>query len=335
MCKADYAACVRIIKSSMTWRAGVDGSGGRGFVEYCLDDFRRLSTMAVKIVPAMPDRPGIKWLDIRAAVDIIILTGIDQPIGHDRHTQVRRRQTQPTPQAGDSSSPPRSCHGRVFSRQRFFRSSRSGAGQVRDAATRREREGVRQSGGPGVWSFPAFVLSGAEGASTKRSGRITSSEARAAARPQSDGGSVGVPRAKACRAAGLAVFRTGATNTETVPRADPSTHHRARVVAASKKTPLSDPIRQNREPASDRGLQDCYEQLRRANLTGTGAARTVLQQQGMKSWMEAVEHSVMGRCVENAARRPAQAGNSTEGDQRQIVLLLAAIVGQQAERSQP
>src|SRR5260370_16610187 len=154
-------------------------------------------------------------------------------------THRRPRQTQHPAQARNPASSSRCGQRRVLSEQRFLRPSRSGAGQVRNAATRRGRSSLRQQGGAGVWTVPAFVLSGADGVPTKRPGRIDPAKTRTASRPQADPASAGLPRGNARRAAHLAINRTGAASAETLRGSDPPAHDQPSALTPSTNTPTS------------------------------------------------------------------------------------------------
>src|SRR6266702_4389225 len=96
----------------------------------------------------------------------------------DRPTQ--RGQAPRAAAAGEPQSAPRCRDASAVSGRRVLRSSRSAAGQVRDAARGARGQAADQRGGQGVRFLPPVVLSGSGGLRTGRTGRSDSAEDRAA-----------------------------------------------------------------------------------------------------------------------------------------------------------
>jgi hypothetical protein len=129
-------------------------------------------------------------------------------------------------------------------------------------------------------------LTGGLAAVGQRSGWPDSTKAGTARSPQINSSAAGFPAAETRRSARVDVFRTGQTGPHRIRRSDSSTHHRASVIPASKKT-------LNRRWVPPGAAVDAprarYEQLREHNLARiqTGWESDLLMQQGMRSWIEA------------------------------------------------
>src|SRR5579863_224744 len=124
-------------------------------------------------------------LDTVPEWSIIILT----PIAGSQTANGRSRYEAPdAPTTGNAEPTPQSRPRRVVSPGRVFRSSRSGSGQVRDAAPSADRRAVRYRCGFKLWFFAALFLSGTIGLRAKRSCGLGPTQTRSQAGTQAHRG---------------------------------------------------------------------------------------------------------------------------------------------------
>src|SRR5919197_3701498 len=199
-----------------------------------------------------------------------------------------RSQVSGPPPTGLFPSPRRAGHRRPVCDPRVFRSPRPRAGQIRDAAPRAERGTRRWPLGGGGRLLASLVLSSTGRVSAGRTAGADPAEAWAEKRPQAHRR---CPRVCPSGTSGRFVpasSGSGCTRQGPIRHHRPSTQHRARLDAPSKKTAVNEPL-----PPSVLG-QDFvvrYEQLRQDALNGSprvrGVGFTLFLRHGTTEWMRA------------------------------------------------
>jgi len=143
-----------------------------------------------------------------------------------------------SPPDGHPQSATRPGEGRVVQRQRFLRSERCPAGEIRNAASRSPRRLHGEASRQGLWFFASVLLSGSGGVHPRWPGRAGAPETGTKTRSQVVAEGRGIRRADHRRRSqsGLGRRRTAEVRHLRTP-----TEHRAGVGAREKKTTLAEP----------------------------------------------------------------------------------------------
>jgi len=265
-----------------------------------------------------------KVLDNVLIWSIIIFT--ERTIGSGAD-EGKRSQTRSPAAAGGSQPAASPGHRRTVRQEQLFRSQRSGPGQVRDATPGAGRRPVDYRRCGRFWFFATILLSGPVGIRTGWSRRPSPAQAWPQTSTQAYRRSFEFhPRSTSEGPLG-STWGTSAIDSPTLWHEGASTKYRARAVAASKKTPLSE---FNRGPAVQQDLVAHYEQLRREvtevsvrRRQGLGLA--LFLSRGMMAWMQA-----WSECISFApsqAPAPATMTVPIPVDLRaQVATLLAGII---------
>lgn len=270
-------------------------------------------------------RPGSqKELDTIFGKSIIIFT---LRLGHIPPTDGRPGpQTPDASTTGNAEPAPESRTRRVVSPGRFLRRSRSGPGQVRDAAPGTDRRQVCDRCGRELWLFPAIFLSGTIGLRAKRSCRSGAPQTRPQAGAQTYRRDPHIHWRDASERTIYSIAGSGETDPGTLRHQGSSTKYRAQSAASSKKT-----LNEAGDPAATRhDLAARYEQLRRdamGRLTSgdQGLGLALFLRRGMTAWMQA--WSECAGNVEPATRSQPVVHETIPVDMRsQIATLLAGMI---------
>ncbi len=264
-----------------------------------------------------------KELDSRIYMYIILFT-------ETRHGRPATNQTILLARAGHVESSPESSAARKLSRQRVLRSGRFAAGQVRDAATRRCRQAIGQSGSKDIWLFAPVVLSSAGRLSRGWPCGAVTTKTRAPLRAQTHARTDAVRDTTSARRADHLQSSDSGTNRRTLPCLGSPAQHRSSATT-SKKTPVSP------EPAAislaDRRLVSAYEEIRSQAVQGMrrGPGLALMMARGFRYWMEACSllFANEGRCTQ-VPDRPAPSMPS--GLRGELVVLLASMLLRRASR---
>src|ERR1700733_15399716 len=140
-----------------------------------------------------------------------------------------------SPPDGHAQSATRPGEGRVVHRQRFLRSERPPAGQIRNAASRLPRRLHGEASRQGLWFFASLLLSGAGGVHPRWPGRPGAAETGTKTRSQvvPEGGGIRHADRRRRSRSGLGRRRTAEVRHLRAP-----TEHRAGLGAREKKTTL-------------------------------------------------------------------------------------------------
>jgi hypothetical protein len=302
MCKANYAHSVK----------------GKMFL--CAPpgaDFRSIIHLYSFYLGTQSTRFEQKGLDSTPYKNIIVLTDVSFSTKTAAASSGRRAEPQS-----------RRCHGRVVSAERVFRSCRFGAGQVRNAAASATRGTAGERSCPGLWLFPAFVLSGTSRFRRGGLGWFTSPQTRTKGWPQVDRRSDGFRQPDAGTGYVLILGRNRQAHSGAVSDFHSSAQYRS-PVEPSKKTHL------NVVEASDRSqraeLSSAYEQLR-SQVLGVngkpprGPGLAVFLGRGMKAWIDAYRQWSACTATSKTARSPRSTTLCTPVENEVIVLLTGMLL---------
>ncbi len=257
-----------------------------------------------------------KELDTKTECIIIVFTA---PHGRSATDQTivspRKRDTQPAAAGRKKRDVPG---------QRFLRSRRSAAGQIRDAPSRRGRQAIGQRGSEGVRILATVLLPGTGSISGRRTRRPVAAQARSTIRAQADGRPdelrCGTPQRRSAHFQSA----TGQSNRRTLWHLSSPAQHRP-AVASSKKTPV------NGAPAAvsadDRRLVAAYEELRSQAVEQwqRGPGLALMRNRGFRCWMEACRQLLDAPC-RSGILKDHPATDVPTGLRGEMVLLLASVL---------
>jgi hypothetical protein len=257
-----------------------------------------------------------KELDTKTECIIIVFTAFHGRSATDQTiVSPRQRDTQPAAKRREKRDVPG---------QRFLRSRRSAAGQIRDAPPRRGRQAVGQRGSEGVRILATVLLSGTGSISGRRCRRPVTAQARPTIRAQADGRSDELRGGTPQRRSEHFQSATGQSNRRTLWHLSSPAQHRP-AVAASKKTSV------NGAPAAvsgdDRRLVAAYEELRSQAVEQwqRGPGLALMRNRGFRCWMEACRQLLDAPCRSGILKdQPATAVPA--GLRGEMVLLLASML---------
>jgi hypothetical protein len=217
-----------------------------------------------------------KMLDNASRVGTIIFT-------HKTHAE-----TPNSPPDGHAQSAARPGDGRIVHRQRFLRSERPPAGEIRNAASRSLRRLHREASSATLWLFAPVLLSGSGDFHARWPGRAGTPEAGTETRSQAVPKDHGIYRADHRRRSRSGL---GRRCTAGVRHLRASTEHRAGVGPSEKKTTLAmaghdGPVDRTDGPAQARRYEDL-----RGHVIGHGGGHrlglALFHREGMKAWLDA------------------------------------------------
>jgi hypothetical protein len=298
MCKVNSASFVK--KKMSGWRIGLGRHGS--YWRYLFD-----ANMAIYT---------LKELDISLVIDIIIFT-----YSHGRFTTV---ETIPSAPSRYVESPPSRRPARGLPGQRFLRSGRFAAGQVRDAAAGGGGQATGQQDGKRFWLLASVVLSSAERISGNWSCWSVAPQTRTAIRTQADARVDAVCDTTPARRTGDLHSSTGRPNRTTLWRVGSPSQYRPSTTASKKTSMRPEPAEIH---SADGRLVAAYEELRSQAIQGwqRGPGLALMMARGFRSWMEACSQLFAIQCSRmQVADRPEQSIPS--GLRGEIVLLLASMM---------
>lgn len=268
-----------------------------------------------------------KSLDKLSATVVIIFTVVRQPNRDNKNVagENQPRQAKHVTATRNPQPPPARCASSFVPEQRFLRSQRRGAGEIRNATTGPSGQAGGFSNGQGVRFLPPVVLPSRIGLRAKRLARITSPEARSEKRSQAHSGSDEV-RGRATKRGAITEFRSaGSTGTAKLPPESAPPQHRT-AASAGKKTPISLPRAHAAEPFEKDGLIGAYEELRSQILNGQrGAGLALFMRRGMREWMNACSLRVAPFPAKEFTAAPDKAV-LPQGARTEIVLIVAGML---------
>jgi hypothetical protein len=200
-----------------------------------------------------------------------------------------RWQTRGSPEAGGIESKTGTGYGPAFSARPFFRSPRSCAGQVRNAAAGTAGWSYGQPGMFGFWFITPIVLPGPRCVPTRRASGLGQEKAWASRPTQADAGSVGICQPAAPKRSKFELASVMRQDTGALRHQDSSSHYRACGWRIEKKTASSKVKIEHSQALTER-----YEALRNGVC---GHGRALLMAQGITAWMQAWSQSAAaGEC---------------------------------------
>jgi hypothetical protein len=204
--------------------------------------------------------------------------------GQEKQPRPQRSGASPT---GLPESSSRRNYRRTVPDQQLFRCPGPRPGQIRNAAPCRERWSTGKPFGCGIRLLPSLLLSGAGCFSAGRPAGTDAAQARAEGSSQTHGRSTGFCSSGASAGLFAASGGSGRTREGPIQHHGPSTKHRARSGAQSKKTPVNEASAQaiaHEDFAAD------YEQLRGSALgitNGREIGLALFLRNGMAAWVHA------------------------------------------------
>src|SRR5881296_181068 len=230
----------------------------------------------------------INWLDSVWFIGVIIFTHVSViPPGHTYAKTNRQRPQTGNPTPIWSAQPtPKGRDRRAIQSRRVLRCAGCGSGQVRDAASCRERRPPDHRSGLGVWLLASIVLSGPARLRGRWHCRPCATQAWTQGSTQAHQQDHRLSSTDPAGRSRAGFGRTGRAHQEALRGGRSSTNNRARVGASSKKTA------EVRLSSASQDLVTHYEQLRRDALVlpsggGTALGLTLFLRHGMTGWMHA------------------------------------------------
>ena len=238
------------------------------------------------------------------------------------------------PAPGQPQPPPGKSCGSAVCHLRFLRPARPRSGQVRDGAQGADRPPNHQWQRCFFRVFPTLVLPGAGSAQERRSARLGSAKARAAAQTQAQCRSDGIRSRTEIGRSVIAPAGSGASHPGSLWPGSSRSQFRKGARAPGKKTALIGP-----DPFSNDGAAAAYEELRGHILAGSPGGRhfglILLLREGVAVWLE--RRITAESMAKKLAGPDASASKSllSEPLQAELVSVLAGIALSDREEMRP